>query len=512
MGLLNYLTEWYYTVKLKKPVEISTDYPPQHDEVDEIVDTTQFVTELPEGVCSTIYQSGDRQDSEKTGNYWITQYRLAELYPEVRLALREIIGDAIITDDAGKIVQIDLQNCELPEKIEKLIEESFEKILRLLKFNKKGEDIFRRWYIDGKLYYNVVVDNDNLKKGIQKLIYIDPLRINLVEEKERKNRKKQTGAQDWEPRYHYEYTDDYTNKMVRVDDLSLVVYCGSGVWHRLYNIEVSNLQYAIKAINNLRNIEDHIIIYRLTRSIERRKFAVQVGHVNKTKAEEHVEKLRMKFRNDIAYDRVLGTVASERNKINMIQDYWFPINADGKGSDVSIVEGGKNLGELEDLYYFIEKVWRDLGIPLSRRELDKNRPTYDSGHSGSIEHDEVNFAKYITSLRNKFCDLFLELLGRELIFKQIMNKAEYENIRDHIQFKFTNDNLYEELKEIEINTMRLDLLSRQENYVGKYYTKDDIALKTLKFTESEWKEKQAALAQAKTEKDAETATDLGGLE
>jgi hypothetical protein len=476
------IKEWLSSYREIKPTRIEIT-PAEEKIIDE--KTTQFAEELPLGLNDVSYASYDfplTQDINRLRE-WLLQYRRFEFVPQVNEAIDNIVNEMVITNSDDEIVKINLVKCEdVSDKIKEKIEDAFKKILRLLKFNKHAYDIVRKWYVDGRIFYNVVVNPQKLSDGILKLIYIDAEKIQLFRD----------------PRIHdtntrkifYRYENKESNQVFEIHP-DLVVYSGSGFFDRLLNLEVSYIHKAIKFINNLRNIEDAIVIYRIVRSSEKLVFTVNTGTLPKTKAEEYIKSMSAKIRNKFVYNTNTGEVQTDKNTMLIQENFWFPQNAEGKGTTVSTLEGGKTLGELDDLYYFENKLWEALKIPKSRRSSNQERSIYNTGRE--IERDEIQFYKFILMLRNNFSVLFNELIKRELIWTKVISENEWNEIEDNIKYEYTNDNLYTEIKESELMQMRLQNLQSVNEYVGRYYTQDEIAINILKMTEDEWKKKQKKL-------------------
>lgn len=478
------LYEWVFS---HEKVKTSKEIEPETKELKE-PKTTQIADDLPIGfyaACVDSYGIGKNKttDQEEIIKSLITRYRKMELVAEVDDAVDTIINEMIVPDEDSNVnVEIDLKMCELADSIKTKITESFKKILNLLNFNKDSYDIVRKWYVDGRIYFNIVVEEEKLNKGIKKLIYIDALDIFL-------NRKIITQNKY---NYFYKYIDRDENKTYEVHT-DLIAYAGSNKFDRIDGVnpvEISYLHRAFKPFNNLKNIEDSIVIYRLIRATEKRRFTVNTGMLNKTAAEEYMQKLINKFKNRLIYNSETGEVNVYKLNHSMIEDFWFAENAQGKGIKVDILEGGKGLTELDDLYYFKDAFYDSLKIPESRRNLDRERERAMFSTSSEISRDEIIFFKMIQRLRKQFSQLFIEFLKRDLIWTKILNKQEFDKIKNSINFIYNNDNMYEEIKQSTVLNNRLNNLILIQPYIGKYFTNDEIAYNILKFTEEEWKEKQ----------------------
>jgi len=495
MSVRSVIAEWF--MKEMKPREEEVSQPVIKNLDSNI---TQFASELPLGFYSSIYSTNtfNQGKEEQNVNYWLPTYRIFEMIPEVDDAIQEIVNEAIVPDVDGTILKLNLSKIDkkdLSNQMKEKVQEKFDKILSIMKFNQQATMLFKRWYVDGRIFFNVVLDKTRPKQGIQKLLYVDPISMKLIKEDHPNPKLAYTNG--IEPKLYYEYTNLPTNEAWKVS-YDLVIYCGSDFYDRSAGLECSYLHKAIKAINNLRNIEDSVVIYRLVRATEKRMFQVQTGQLPKPKAEAYVKRLMNEFKNKLNYNSATGAISNDKNTININEDFWFPQDSGGKGTSVSILSGGQNLGQLDDLYYFVGKVWRALGVPESRRELDKQKSMFQGSRNGEIERDEIKFFKFIQRLRNQFVNIFTEALKRELIYTKIMSEADFEEIRDQIAYDFTNDNSYSEIKDLDLMDRRLDTIRNMQDYMNKYFTETDI-IKLLHVTEEEFEEKKKEMEKAKAE-------------
>jgi len=450
-------------------------------------DTTQIVDDLPIGYYHT--SMGSYGISRKDGNQeeiiksLIQRYRRMEMIDTVDEAIDIIIDEMIIPDEGGDVINIELKKCELPEGVKDKIIASFDKILFLLNFSKDSRDICRKWYVDGRIHYNVVIEKERPAKGIKKLVYIDAMDVFPHREM----------AQDPNKyRYFYNVFNRDMNKNVDTHP-DFVAYCGSGKFDRLDGVnpvELSYLHKAFKPMNRLTNIEDSIVIYRLIRASDRRVFTVNTGMLNKKSSEEYMQKLINKFKNKLVYNVETGEVDTYKNIHSMVEDFWFAENSQGKGTKLSVIEGGQGLKELDDLYYFKDAFYDALKIPQSRRNLERDREKGMYSTTTEIERDEITFHKMIKGIRKQFSQLFIEILRRELTWTKVLSNSDFDKIKNNIEFTYNNDNLYEEMKESAIMNSRITNLQMIEPYIGRFYTNDEIAYQILKFSEDEWKEKQ----------------------
>lgn len=454
--------------------------------------TTQFSDEIVAGVYSVnwAYQGEYFSSSDKLNlDSYIKSWRLASTYTEVDDAIDEIRQEAIVDNDNEPIVKLNLDQCEeITEKVKKVILEEFEYILTLLEYRKKAAELFNIWYVDGRMAFEPVLKDGDQKSGIIKLNQIDPMNLRLIEADDKGNKAK--------IRY-WEYKNPKTSKSKPIS-CDLIVYVGSGKIDRPTKLEVSYLHKALKAINNLRLIEDAIVIYRIIRAPEKRVFSIDTGMLPKPKAEEYIKGLIQKFQNKIVYDTVSGTVTNNKNVMAMIEDFYLAKSASGQGSSISTIPAGANLGQLDDLYYFVIKVWKALKVPESRREI-KDKAMANFGMQSQIERDELKFSKFIHTLQKQFSNLFTELLYRQLLWKGIITKETLNKIKDKFVYIFATDSYYDEIKQNEMLKGRMEIATNMENFVGKFFTPKDIAIKIFRMTENEWEEKQKEIKQYKDE-------------
>lgn len=503
----NLFEDWFK--KIEPPKEIFVDKPTTEFKRSE---TTEFSNEMPQGMYQVSFQYDTSADAtvEKNSQQlesFTKTWRLVTNYPEVGDAIEEIVNEAIITDTDDDAVKLDLsqiEDTEITEKIKEKMTEQFKYILELLSFDQNAQDIFEWWYTDGRLDYEVVEHKTRKNLGIVKLNRLDPLNIKKILEK---SDYREFGKPKEEGKTYWIYTDPKSQTRWQVSP-DLVVHIGSGKTDKVTGLEVSYLHKALKAINNMRLIEDAIVIYRIVRAPERRVFSIDTGNLPKPKAEEYIRGLIQKFQNNIVYDTVTGTITNKKNVMAMVEDFYLGKSANGQGSSISSISGGQNLGQLDDLYYFVNKVWHALKVPETRRQI-KEKALFDTGRTTQLERDEVKFNKFISKLRKQFSTLFTELLYRQLILTNVLSKEKMDKIKKKIRYIYTNENFYKEIKETEMLTMRLDMVSRMKDYVGEFYTQDDIALKVLKFTEEEWKEKQKLCKEYREQKAKEEVEKSG---
>ena len=429
----------------------------------------------------------------------ITRYREMVLQPECDSAVDDIVNETICGNFDDVPVEVELSNLKQSDKIKKLIREEFEEILRLLDFENRSYEIFRRWYVDGRLFYHKVIDPQNPRQGLTELRYIDPRKIRKVTEYQQKRPEELRGV-DLNTQltrksaeyflYNPKGLKNSTNQGMKIAPDS-VTYCHSGIQDLNKNMTLSHLHKAIKAVNQLRMIEDSLVIYRLSRAPERRIFYIDVGNLPKNKAEQYLREVMGRYRNKLVYDANTGEIKDDKKFMSMLEDFWLPRREGGRGTEISTLPGGQNLGELEDVKYFQKKLYRALNVPESRIEAAES--SFNLGRSAEITRDEVKFQKFITRLRKRFSDMFNDLLKTQLVLKGIIQLEEWEGIKEHIQYDFIADNYFSELKEKEILNERLALLQQMDPLAGRYFSLDYLRRQVLKQTDEEIKEIDAQM-------------------
>jgi len=401
----------------------------------------------------------------------ITKYRELAIQPEMETALDEIVNEAIVIEDSGTSVEINLDELKVPASIKKRIEDEFGYILKLLNFGNMGHDIFRRWYVDGRLFYHMVVDDENLSLGIQELKYIDPRRIRKIREIQ-KMKDPQTGIDLIKKQIEYYLYNERgmigsgTNLGSKIS-LDSIVNVNSGIMDPKQTMVLSYLHKSIKPFNNLRMVEDATVIYRLSRAPERRVFYIDVGNMPTVKAEQYVRDIMVKYRNKLVYNADTGEIKDDRKHLSMLEDFWLPRREGSKGTEISTLEGARNLGELEDVKYFQTKLYKALGVPISRLEQNQG---FSLGRTTEITRDEIKFNKFVTRLRNKFSILFDDLLRVQLVLKKVCTEEEWKEFKEDIWYDYKKDNNFDEIKEAELLNLRLDTLIKVDPFVGKYYS------------------------------------------
>jgi hypothetical protein len=425
----------------------------------------------------------------------ITRYREMSNHPELEQAIDDIVNEAITHDESGEVVSINMDKLKQPDSIKKRIDEEFENVLTLLNFNNLADDLFKRWYIDGRIYYQVVVDETKPKEGIQELRYIDPRKIRKVREIKKEKDPKSGAMIIKSIAEYYVYNDrgtttqTYTaqvNEGVRITTDS-VINVNSGLMDAKNTFVISYLHKAIKPLNQLRMIEDAVVIYRLSRAPERRVFYIDVGNLPKGKAEQYLRDIMIKYRNKMVYDANTGELRDDRKHMSMLEDFWLPRREGGKGTEITTLPAGQNLGQIEDVDYFRKKLLQSLNVPYSRMDQTGGGGFASMGRSTEITRDELKFAKFITRLRNKFTQLFDEAMKRQLVLKGVCTQEEWDEFKEDIYYDFKKDNNFTELREAELLRERVQTLTMLEPFVGKYFSQTWIKKNVLQMTDEEVK-------------------------
>ena len=451
--------------------------------------------------AATLTQGGfygsyiDMEGAIKNDIDLINKYRDMALHPEIEIAVEDIVNEAIVFDDTKKSITLELAETNLPDAIKTKMQDEFESILNLLKFKSRGYELFRKWYIESRLYFHVI-PHENGKKGIRELRPIDPTKIRKIRNVEKKKDEKNGATVIDKVEEFYVYTDidrakneAYGAVAGTVEGVKVapdaICFVPSGLYDATKSRVFGYLQKAIKPLNQLRMIEDAVVIYRISRAPERRIFYIDVGALPKNKAEQYLRDIMNRYRNKLVYDATTGEVRDDKKHMSMLEDYWLPRRDGGRGTEISTLDGGQNLGEMEDVEYFKKKLYRSLNIPQSRLEAENG---FNMGRSSEITRDELKFFKFVERLRNKFSDLFLTLLKTQCILKGIMNEDDWNEIHQDIIFDFTRDSYFTELKENEILKERMEILRDASEYIGKYYSIGWIRKNVLRQSEEEMKE------------------------
>jgi hypothetical protein len=434
----------------------------------------------------------------------IRRYREMALHPECDAAIEDVVNEAIVSDLYDSPVEIELSNLNASDRLKEIVREEFKHIKEMLDFDKKSHEIFRNWYIDGRLFYMKVIDLKKPEDGIQELRYIDPMKMKHIrQEKRDKNNRSydraiggldesssQFNFPEIEEYFVYTPTPNYPSgtltggakKGVKIAKDS-VTYVTSGLFDRNKGTCLSYLHKAIKALNQLRMIEDSLVIYRLSRAPERRIFYIDVGNLPKVKAEQYLKEVMSRYRNKLVYDASTGEVRDDRKFMSMMEDFWLPRREGGRGTEITTLPGGQNLGELSDIEYFQKKLYRALGVPESR--IAGGGDGFNLGRSSEILRDELKFSKFVGRLRKRFSRLFNDILRTQLLLKNVITPEDWQKMEDHIQYDFIYDNHFAELKESELLTSRINLLTSVEAYVGKYYSVEYVRKRILRQTDGE---------------------------
>lgn len=416
----------------------------------------------------------------------VTRYREMSMQPELETAIDEIVNEAIVNDDNGQAVQLNTDDLKQPEQIKKKIRDEFDLILKLLNFGNMGHDIFRRWYIDGRLFYHIIIDEKRPTLGIQELRYIDPRRIRKIREIQ-KTKDPKTGMEIIKRQNEYYLYNErgiigaHSNLGAKIA-IDSVVNVNSGLMDSKRAMVLSYLHKAIKPLNQLRMVEDATVIYRLSRAPERRVFYVDVGNMPTIKAEQYLRDIMVKYRNKLVYDSSTGEIKDDRKHLSMLEDFWLPRREGSKGTEITTLPGGANLGELEDVKYFEKKLYKALGVPIGRLEQQQG---FSLGKSNEITRDELKFTKFVQRLRNKFSTLFDDLLRIQLVLKRVCTEEEWKQFKEDVYYDYLKDNNFTELKESELITNRILLLQYVDPFVGRYYSKEWVRKNVLKQTDED---------------------------
>jgi hypothetical protein len=447
------------------------------------------------GFFSSILDTNGR---ERTELDLIRRYRDIAQQPECDSAIEDIVNEAISFDEVSQSVSISLDRLPYPDKIKRAIRKEFDEILTLLEFEEKGSDIFRRWYVDGRIFYHKVIDKKNPRQGIIALKYVDPTKIKKVREV-KKEKDPKTGVDVVKNiTEYYVYNEKGlahagyggTGQGIKIAKDS-VTYCPSGVIDQNGGKVLSYLHKAIKPVNQLRMIEDALVIYRISRAPERRIFYIDVGNLPKVKAEQYLKDVMNRYRNKLVYDASTGEIRDDRNHMSMLEDFWLPRREGGRGTEITTLPGGSNLGEIDDIVYFQRKLYRSLNVPISRLEAENN---FSLGRTTEITRDELKFTKFIQKLRKKFVVLFTDVLKTQLLLKGVIASEDWDNMKEHIQYDFLKDGHFAELKDAELLRDRIDALDQIQSYIGTFFSKEYVLKRVLRMTDSEVQEMRDQIA------------------
>lgn len=423
----------------------------------------------------------------KSENDLIRRYREIAQYSDCDSAIDDVVNEAIVADDDIEPVKIKLDNLKVSSSIKKKIEEEFNNVLTLLKFDSRGHDIFRNWYVDGRIYFQILVDEKNPRNGIVELRQIDPRKIRKIKNVEKQRNENGVEVIKKVEEYYIFNDKGITESSIQGIRFPLdsIIYTGSGVIDANSGLMLSHLHKAIKIVNQLKMMEDALVIYRISRAPERRIFYVDVGNLPKVKAEQYVNDLMNKFRNKIVYDATTGEVRDDRKHMSMMEDFWMPRREGGKGTEITTLPGGQTLGQIEDIEYFQNKLYQSLNVPATRLQKTDG---FNLGRSSEITRDEIKFTKFVQRIRKKFSQLFLDALKIQLILKGVITLDDWESMSQDIRFDYQRDNHFSELKEAEILQGRLNILQSIDQFVGKYYSPTYVKKHILKLDEDEIEE------------------------
>ena len=431
----------------------------------------------------------DMEGTAKSESDLIRRYREVALHPECDMAIEDIVNEAIVANELRDAVRVNVTDLPYGKDVRRKIEDEFKEVLRLLNFNTRGHDIFRRWYVDGRIYYHKIIDRESPVKGITELKYIDPRKVKKI----REIRKKRP---DGPVPHGLTVVDEFVeyflyNEKGVVGSTSgmglkiapdTIAFCPSGMIDQNKNMVLSYLHKAIKPVNQLRMIEDATVIYRIARAPERRIFKIDVGNLPKVKAEQYLRDVMARYRNKLVYDAQTGEIRDDRNYMSMLEDFWLPSREGGRGTDITTLPGGQNLGEIADIEYFRSKLYRSLNVPVSRLETSAG---FNIGRASEITRDELKFTKFVQRLRKKFTELFNDILRTQLILKGIINEDDWYTMRDTIQYDFLQDGHFAELKQTEMLRERLALANEMRDYIGKFYSVQYVRKNVLKQNDRE---------------------------
>ena len=460
------------------------------------------------GFFSSVLDTDGRERNELD---LIRRYRDISMQSECDAAIEDIVNEGIISNLNDIPVNIDLTNLPYNDKIKKRIRTEFMEVLRLLNFNEKGHDIFRRWYIDGRMFYHKVIDNKDPQKGLTQLRFIDPSKIRKVRETTKLPATDQNGVEMIKKVDEYFIYNDksFSSAGVQGNDQGIkisadsIVYVPSGLIDNNSGRVISYLHKAIKPVNQLRMIEDAIVIYRISRAPERRIFYIDVGNLPKVKAEQYLKDVMNRYRNKLVYDATTGEIRDDRNHMSMLEDFWLPRREGGRGTEITTLPGGSNLGEIDDIVYFQRKLYRSLNVPISRLEAENG---FSMGRASEITRDELKFTKFVQRIRKKFTPLFTDLLKTNLLLKGVISPEDWPRMQEHIQYDFMEDGHFAELKDAELLNDRIQTLDGIQSYIGTFFSKEYVLKKVLNMTDAEIQEMRTQIA-----KELETDPLDGGI-
>jgi hypothetical protein len=421
------------------------------------------------------------------------------MHPDIEMAVDDIVNEAIVMDPKKEIVSLNIDDLEQPDNIKKMIQEEFDNVIELLEFNQHAYEIFRKWYVDGRLYYHIIIDEKVPREGIKELRYVDPRKIRKIKTQKRVKANKNTNViinKTAEEFYIYNdkgfakaptqgstYNDPASQGIkIAVDS---VVNASSGLVNVGGDMVIGYLQKAIKPLNQLKSMEDSLVIYRISRAPERRIFYIDVGNLPKMKAEQYLRDIMTRFKNRVVYDAQTGEIRDDRKHMTMLEDFWLPRREGGKGTEITTLPGGQNLGQIDDIVYFQRKLYKSLNVPITRLDPEQN---YNFGRATEVSRDEVKFAKFITRLRGKFSELFNKILEKQLILKGVITSEDWQEFKTNFKYEYSEDNHFAELRNTEILRDRISMLRDIDDYTGKYYSHEWVRRNVLYQTEEDMKE------------------------
>ena len=462
----------------------------------------------------------DLEGMIKTESQLVTKYREMTLQPEADMAIDHVVNEAIVIDDELP-VDLNLDNLEQPDEVKEVIREEFYEIMRLLDFKNQAYEIFRQWYIDGRIYFHLLVNEKKPRKGIIELRKIDPRKIKKVRKRiqELDPRTRMVYEKGFEEFYIFnpKGVDSKTSgpavpgnkvEQVRIAKDS-IAYVSSGLMDSRNAMVLSYLHKAMKPLNQLRMLEDAAVIYRLVRAPERRIFYIDVGNLPKAKAEQYLNEMMTRYKNKLVYNSDTGEVRDDRRFMTMMEDFWLPRREGTKGTEIDVLQGGQNLGEMDDVEYFKKNFYKSLNIPLSRIEQDSS---FNLGRASEITRDELNFNKFIVRLRNKFSNLFDQLLETQLVLKGVINKKQWKNLRENIRYDFNTDNHFTEMKEVEIFRERITLANDIDPFVGRFVSNEYVHKKVFRMSEEEIEKEKKQIKKEKNSEDEPTSLTQQGID
>ena len=479
---------------------------------------TTFSTPTPDDGTIDVAGGGffgqilDTDGRERNDLDLIRRYRDIAQQAECDTAVDDIINEGIVSNQKDVSVEVVLDRLPYPDKIKRKIRSEFHEVLRLLHFEQKGHDIFRRWYVDGRLFYHKIIDTKNPKRGITELRYIDPTKIKKVREvkKDLKNIGNISVDMVEKVEEYYVYNEKGlgsaatagSNQGLKIAPDS-ITYCPSGLIDGNSGRVLSYLHKAIKPVNQLRMIEDALVIYRISRAPERRIFYIDVGNLPKVKAEQYLKDVMNRYRNKLVYDASTGEIRDDRNHMSMLEDFWLPRREGGRGTEITTLPGGSNLGEIDDIQYFQKKLYKSLNVPISRMESDAG---FSLGRASEITRDELKFTKFVQRIRKKFTPMFTDILKTQLLLKGIIAPEDWPEMQEHIQYDFLQDGHFAELKDAELLNDRIQMLDGIQSYIGTFFSKEYVLKRVLRMNDAEVTEMRDQIA-----KELETDPMDGGV-